>query len=343
MVANSELRILNILSGSNQGGAEKFFERLSIAFEKKKNIKQKIIMRRSENRYKILNKNIVDIYQVNFFNFLNPILHYQIKQIIKKFKPHIIMTWMNRASKILPSLKFVDELKIGRLGGYYKIKNYANCDYLVVNTPDIKRYVIEKGWDPLRVVCIPNFVETYNNKSNENQEDILLCMGRFHENKAFDIIIKAMPYLPNFKLWLVGDGKLEKFYKDLIFKLNLSSRVKIFSWTNEISEYLSKCKILICPSRHEPFGNIVVDGWSHKVPVIVSNNGGPNLFLRHKHNGMKFETDNMFDLVKQIHSVAKDSRLRKKIVNNAYKEYKKKFSEKIVVEKYINFFKRISK
>ena len=33
---NNKLKILNILGGSRQGGAEKFFERLSFAIEKKK-------------------------------------------------------------------------------------------------------------------------------------------------------------------------------------------------------------------------------------------------------------------------------------------------------------------
>ena len=36
MEKNNKLKILSILGGSNQGGAEKFFERLSVAMEKKK-------------------------------------------------------------------------------------------------------------------------------------------------------------------------------------------------------------------------------------------------------------------------------------------------------------------
>ena len=36
MEKNNKLKILNVLGGSKQGGAEKFFERLSFAIEKKK-------------------------------------------------------------------------------------------------------------------------------------------------------------------------------------------------------------------------------------------------------------------------------------------------------------------
>ena len=36
MEKNNKLKVLSILGGSKQGGAEKFFERLSVAMEKKK-------------------------------------------------------------------------------------------------------------------------------------------------------------------------------------------------------------------------------------------------------------------------------------------------------------------
>ena len=40
----------------------------------------------------------------------------------------------------------------------YKLKNYVNCDYIITNTEDLKKYVIELGWDPNKVEHIPNFV-----------------------------------------------------------------------------------------------------------------------------------------------------------------------------------------
>ena len=59
--------------------------------------------------------------------------------------PDIILTWMNRASRILPNEKFGPEVVVGRLGGYYKMKNYSKCDYLIANTQDIKNYIIDSG------------------------------------------------------------------------------------------------------------------------------------------------------------------------------------------------------
>lgn len=346
MVENFKIKVLNIISGAKFGGAELFFERLAVSFEKNKLIHQNIIMRKNKERFNSLNERIDQIEQISYFNNLNPYCSLKIERKIRDFKPHVILSWMNRASNILPLKKINGEVKVGRLGGYYKIKNYSKCDFLITNTQDLKEYVISQGWDKNNVEFIPNFVpESIKPKlvSRNNKAKIILCMGRFHKNKAIDILIKAMPFLSKFNLFIVGDGVLKSEYELLIKKFNLQSRVKIFGWSYNISDYLNISSILVCPSRHEPFGNIVVDGWAHKIPVVVSNIGGPGRIVKHKSNGLKFEKDNIFDLVKKIKDLDSNEILKKKIIKNGFNIFKKKYSEEVIVSKYLNFFKRISK
>ena len=343
---DSKLKILNIISGSKFGGAELFFERLALSFEKKKNIQQKLIIKSDQRRFNFLEKYVKDIEQIKFFKRYNFLLPYHLENIINKFNPDIVLTWMNRASIMLPNSKIMNEITIGRLGGYYKIKNYVKCDYLITNTLDLRDYVIAKGWDNKQVEFIPNFVSKNSNLKkilNFEKSKILLCMGRFHENKAIDILIKAMPFLTSFSLVIVGEGALKKSYEELIHKFDLSDRVKIFGWSDDISEFINSSDILVCPSRHEPFGNVVVEGWAHKIPVIVSDIGGPGRIVKHKSNGMKFEKDNVFDLVKKVKDLDSDSNLRKKIVRNGFEFFKVNYSEEVVVTKYIKFFERIKK
>lgn len=346
MDINSKLKIINIMSGARFGGAESFFERLAISFAQNQKIKQKVIIKSNKERIKKLQIVINDIEQIVFFNFLNPLCSYKIKNSIEEFKPDIVLTWMNRASRLLPPKKIKNEIYVGRLGGYYDIKNYAKCDFLITNTQDLKNFVISKGWDRKNVEFIPNFVSNNQisaSKIYPTEKRNIICMGRFHHNKAIDILIKSMPFLPSFNLSIVGEGLLENSYRNLIKKFNLNSRVKLYKWSNNISSFLNKASMLVCPSRHEPFGNIVVDGWAHKIPVIVSNVGGPGLMVRHRFNGLKFEKDNVFDLVEKIKTLNSDENLKKKVTINGYKTFKKNYSEKVIVLKYINFFKRICK
>ena len=66
----------------------------------------------------------------------------------------------------------------------------------------------------------------------------LIAMGRFHENKGFDVLIKSLSFLPSYNLIIVGQGLLKGLYEELIEKYNLKERVK-FSWTNDISAFLN--------------------------------------------------------------------------------------------------------
>ena len=58
---------------------------------------------------------------------------------------------------------------------------------------------------------------------------------------------------------------------------------------------------------------------------------------------MKFEKDNVFDLVDKVHEIQNNQKLKKKIIKNAFDEYNNKFTEEMVVKQYISFFKRIAK
>ena len=344
MEKNFRIKVLNIISGSNKGGAENFFERLSISLEKDKNLQQKVLIRENKKRFSNLKKNLNDIEQIKFFNYYNPFCHIKIKKILKDFKPNIVLSWMNRASQIIPFKKFNNEVRVGRLGGYYKLKNYISCDYLITNTLDLKNYVCKKGWDSKKVEFIPNFVNKNNNSKikKENNSKIILCLGRFHVNKGIDIIIKAMINLPEYILWIVGDGGLKNKYKKLIHDLRIEQRIKIFNWTDNISQYLNVANVLVCPSIHEPFGNIIIDGWAHKVPVIASDVGGPSILINDGFNGLKFEKGNVVQLVELVRKVILNKNISNKISKNGYLTYQKFYTEDVITKKYINFFRKIS-
>ncbi len=343
MEKNNKLKILNILGGSKQGGAEKFFERLSFAIEKKKNINLQLIIRKNQERFSFLKKKIKSIHQINNFYFYNPFCHKEITDVIDNFKPNIVLSWMNRASKILPKSK--GWINIGRIGGYYKIKNYVNCDFIITNTNDLRDFVIESGWDPTKVECIPNFVNRNNQtiKKKSNSLKIILCLARFHRNKGIDVLLKAMTYLNDYILWIVGEGSERKFYDLILEKHNLQEKVFFYEWTNNISEFMNSADLLVCPSRHEPFGNVVIDGWAHKIPVIVSNTGGPGILIKNNVNGLKFKNEDFFDLIEKVKFLESKKSLLKKIVRNGYNEYESNFSEDLIINKYINFFEKIKK
>ena len=341
------MKVVNILSGASKGGAEKFFERFCIALDRYKNIEQIVIFRKDSERIKLFKKYSFRSIGLNFYNNFDFFTKYKIKRILEDYKPQIIVSWMNRASMMLPEIE-AEKLFIGRLGGYYKLKNYTKCDYLIANTNGIKDFIIEQGWDSEKVIYLPNFV---NKPSADKlckkhfkipkQKTIILGVGRFHRNKGFDILIKSLSLNKDCFLFLVGEGILKKFYLDLARKIGVIDRLLIFDWTNNISKFYNSADILVCSSRIEPLGNIILEGWAHEIPVISSDIMGPKELISHNVNGLKFEKENLSDLDRCIKKLKNNKILRKKISKGGFKTYYDNFSEKVVMEKFLSFFKKI--
>ena len=109
MVKNNKIKVLNIIGGAKFGGAELFFERLACSFDKHKGIHQKIVIRSNKRRFDILNAKNSEVEQKSNFNYYNPFCSLKVEKIIRDFKPDIVLSWMNRASKILPNKKVNNE------------------------------------------------------------------------------------------------------------------------------------------------------------------------------------------------------------------------------------------
>ncbi len=351
MEEDNQLRILNIISGSENGGAESFFERLSISLKKRDNIKLKVIIKKNEKRFFLLKKHKIEVEQLFFINLLTAYTKEKIKKILNDFQPNIVLTWMNRASKSLPENVNGSSIFIGRLGGYYKIKNYLNCDYLIANTSGIRNYLIDQGWDKQKVKFLPNFVKKNSNTIIEKNsfctpknKKILLGLGRFHENKSFDFLIKSLNFLSdNYILWLVGSGTLKREYLKISKKYNVQHKLKLINWSNDVSKFYNTADFLVCSSKIEPLGNVILEGWAHQIPVLASNVMGPKELITHKKNGLKYNHNNLEEFLKCIRMIEENHKLRSNIIKNGYNEFKRKYSEEVISRKYLNFFKGVMK
>lgn len=336
--------------GANFGGAEKFFERFSVAAHKSKIFKLKVFIKRNERRFNIIKKEGVEVFQTSFLGINHFWFRKKLISICKDFKPNILFSWMNRASNFLPEKRLNNEIKVGRLGGFYKLKNYINCDYLVANTPEIKEYIIESGWDKNKVIYLSNFVDEPRKQKNETLENlkkkkkkIILGIGRFHKNKGFDFLIKALSYLKNYHLCLVGNGILKTEYLDRAKKLEVENRLHIFDWCDSVSEFYNSADILVCSSIIEPLGNIIIEGWAHKIPVVSANVMGPKFLIRNKYNGLKYESEDLSGYINSIKLISEDKILKRKLIHNGYMKYKYFFSKNKVLNQYQSFFKKIIK
>ena len=344
------MRVIQVMAGAVNGGAEAAFEDISLALSEA-GITQKIIIRgNNQTRVQKFKDKNIDIEILPFggmFDFYTP---WKIKKIIADFKPQIVQTWMSRATSKTPSsCKPKTYLKVARLGGYYGLKYFRGTDYYIANTGDIRDYLIREGIDKSRALTIHNFapdeiVITPVTKKDLNTPDdaiVLLSLARYHPAKALDVLIKSVVDLDNVNVWLAGEGKQEQELKDLAKNLGVENRIYFLGWRGDRAALLQAADICVFPSRFEPFGNVVVQAWAQKIPLICSKSQGPMQYVRDGEDALMFDIDDVGQLKEKIRQMINDKNLSHRLVDAGYNRYKNEFSKDKIVADYIAFYQKI--
>src|SRR4051812_10417571 len=147
------LKILTMLAGASVGGAETFFVSLTLALARA-GLKVQSVLKENADRQAALAQAGIAYETAPFRSVVDFTTSGVLRRAIGGFAPDIVLAFAGRAASFAPQ---GSHAVIGRLGGYYNLKNFRSCDYLVCNAPDLVRYVKDGGWPHEKVSMIPNF------------------------------------------------------------------------------------------------------------------------------------------------------------------------------------------
>jgi glycosyltransferase involved in cell wall biosynthesis len=339
-------RLVQIMAGARHGGAEAFFTRLAISLQAA-GTEQHLLIRRDPARAARLIESGIGVSEYRFGGPLDIATRLGIRRELKRLKPRVVLSWMNRATGLTPRGPYT---LAARLGGYYDLKYYRHCDHLIGNTRDIVAYLRRKGWPEERSHYLPNFVDAtrappVSRASLTTPEDapLLLALGRLHPVKGFDVLLAALTAVPDAFVWLAGEGPERQALEAQAQALGLSARVRFLGWRDDMAALLAAADLLVCPSRHEPLGNVVIEAWAHGVPVIASDAEGPRELIQPGIDGFLAARDNADALARTIRLLLADPAAREALAQAGYESYSRQFSERTVVAAYQEFFDRVAR
>ena len=342
----ADLRLLQVCAGGEQGGAEAFFVRLALALDKA-GVDQRLLVRRGRHWVSALGG--LDPVALPFGGWADFTTKRAFAREIAAFRPHVVLTWMNRASHLCPARVAGHEFcHVARLGGYYDLKYYRSCDHLIGNTEDIVRYLRGQGWPAEKSHYVPNFVSAdampaVARASLETPEDapLLLALGRLHRNKAFDVLLRALVDLPQAYLWVAGSGPEEAALKSLGRELGVAPRLRFLGWREDSVALLAAADIFVCPSRIEPLGNVVIEAWAHGTPVVAAAAAGPMSLIVPGENGLIVPLEDAPALALSIRTLIDNPALGARLAEAGRTAYAESFTEEAVVGRYLDFFDRV--
>ncbi len=338
-------RLLQAMAGAEHGGAEKHFLRLCTALHHA-GVEQRVVIRGYPHNLEVLRADGLDPITARFGGLFDLRTGRVLQQVIDEFRPELALTYMSRASAALPRGDFIH---IARLGGYYDLKYYRKCDHLVCVTPDVKAHCVRGGFGEDRVHVIPNFVRDHSHKPPADRAaydtpadaPLIFALGRFHANKAFDMLLDAVARVPGAWLWLAGDGPLQRKLEHQAEALGIAGRVRFLGWHFDPAPFFQAADLYVVPSRHEPFGNVVIEGWMHGKPMVAAASQGPSWLITDEEDALLVPVDDAGAMAAALQRLIDDPQMAERLGQSGRATFEKGFTEEVAVRRYLDFFDRL--
>lgn len=335
------MRIAHVMAGAAAGGAETFFVRLCAALARAGEDVLPLI-RANQARAATLRAGGLAPREFAFGGPLDLLTRPRLRRALENFAPRIAVAWMNRAAQKTPRGPWV---LAGRLGGYYDLRHYRHCDRLVANTRGIVRWITGQGWPADRVDWLPNFSPDLIGAAPvaRGNAPVLLAMGRLHRNKAFDIAIRALPRIPGAELRIAGEGPEQAALVALARGEGVADRVTLLGWRTDQGALLAGCDVLLCPSRHEPLGNVVLEAWSAARPVVAAASQGPTELITHGQNGLLVPPDDPAALAEAVSTLLEDRSRAGALASAGRASFERDFTEAAVIARWQAWMRKVAR
>lgn len=152
----------------------------------------------------------------------------------------------------------------------------------------------------------------------------LLTVGRFTEQKGFDIAVKVCDDLRKkglqFCWYFIGWGPEESKLKEMIVEKQLQDYAVILGEKKNPYPFIKQCDIYIQPSRHEAWGLVVHEARILHKPIICTHFAGSDEQIQDGETGYIVSIEDIEKLSKKISDLITNEEDRKRLSNNLMKQ-----------------------
>jgi glycosyltransferase involved in cell wall biosynthesis len=217
-----------------------------------------------------------------------------------------------------------------------------HADRIIVHTPRQKRF-LENKYGTRKVTLIYHGVRL-NSVPKKNNAKNLLCFGMISEGKGVKYLIKAMEYLPKFKLTIAGRFVNKKIKNEILQELKKPSSGinRDFGWISEKkkAEYFRNAGIVILPHTWAPYqSGILHNAVAWGLPVVATRTGALYEIVEMFKLGAIVPPRNPKSLAEGIRKISKNY----KTYGKGIKRYRDAASWPEIAKQHWDLYEKISK
>jgi len=219
----------------------------------------------------------------------------------------------------------------------YLFKLLRKADLIICFTNWEKRYYQKLGINGKKIKVIGNVApgNLLKKEASFPKNPAVLYLGAKAAHKRVDFLIKAMEIVwrKNKKVRLVIAGPETLYSSKIINKIkklkpDFKKQVDYYSRVSEKKKIflLDKATVLVNPALPESFSLVVMDSWSRKKPVVVTNLPVKRELVANNKEGLLFEKDSLADLADKIIKIISNPQKAKKMGEAGYNKVIKNFT-----------------
>ena len=172
------------------------------------------------------------------------------------------------------------------------------------------------------------------------------CLSRIDPQKnqlllvdSFASLVRSQPH-KTLRLLLGGPRTDEAYHQAIIARIakhGIGDLVSLIPAVVAESEHhrnlLTALDCFVLPSRHEPFGIVVLEAWASGLPVIVSDVGGLQRLVDHEKDGLRFPSGDAAALTAAMSRIASEAGLANGLASAGHAKTIEQFTWKAVTAK----------
>ncbi len=167
----------------------------------------------------------------------------------------------------------------------------------------------------------------------------VLALGRVVGKKGFDLLLAGYaamdPAERTADLVIGGSGPAGEALEAQAEESGIGERVHFVGrlTREQVAEAMSRAEVFVMPSRLEPFGIVVLEGWRAGTAVVATRRGGPPEFIRDGEDGLLVDPFDTAAVARVLGRVLTDDALRRSVAAAGHARVGE-FAWPVVTERY---------
>jgi glycosyltransferase involved in cell wall biosynthesis len=270
----------------------------------------------------------------------DPFAVWRLRRILRAWAPALVLTIGRRPSRLvgralrrLPGIAHVAKTP------NYSLKHLIGLDHVLATTQDIRQALIAAGQPEARITVIPNMIRLPAAPppplpEGGGRAPVIGTLGRFVDKKGFADLIDALALLRErgiaFSATIGGNGPQEPALRARIERLGLGAQVRLPGWIRDKEAFFAGIDVFCVPSRHEPFGIVVLEGMAFARATVVCDAEGPREIISDGVDGLVTPRNDPAALAAGLARLLGDPALRLRLAQAGRETARTRFEQSVV-------------